>query len=302
MKFDLLEDIETFLERNGYDYFEYVRGCFDIAAKGERFFLIKILNNVDSFQESQARDLKILSKALSASPLIIGKRTRRENLKEDILYERFGIPVLTPETFKSSVNEDYPDRIRTRGGIFGKLDPDGLKKARKENGLTQRELAEKLGVSQKNVSEHEGGSERVNYSVVKLAEREFDEEIKKYVNPFEIDMEEVKQEEIDGKLKSIVSYMESAGFEINYTARAPPELIAKESVTLLSRFGSSEKFIKKWESKLSRFSELSEKPAFMVAKKECKSEEIPVLSKEELNSVSDSKELIKIVREKEENF
>lgn len=302
MKFELVENIKNFLERKGYELFEYLRGCFDLAAKREKLLLLKVLSNIDSFQKSQAQNLKVLSKGLSASPMLLGERTRRENLKKDVVYERFGLPALHPETFKSAVRGDYPHKIRTRGGIFGKLDPERLEESRVGRGLTQEELADRLGVSQKNVSEHEGGLERASYSVVRLAETELERGVKKRINPFDMDLEKVEQEEVNKEVRGIAEFMERAGFEINYTDRAPPEIIAKESSTLLSRVGKTGKVIKKWESSLSEFSKLSETPAFFIMEGDCKSKELPVLSKEELNEIEESKELIKIVKGRAESY
>ncbi len=50
---------------------------------------------------------------------------------------------------------------------FGKL----FKAYRKENGLTQREIAEKLGIAQSNVSDWENDVSRPEYeNLIKLAE------------------------------------------------------------------------------------------------------------------------------------
>lgn len=299
MRFELVEKLKDFLKRKGYRLFEYLRGCFDLAAKREKLLLLKVLSNVDSFQPSQARDLKILSKSLSASPLIIGERTRRKNLEKDVVYERFGLPTLHPETFKSAVEGKFPSKIRTRGGIFGRIDPEALRKIRKEKGLTQEELAGKLSVSQKNISEHERESKRANYSLIKWAEEVLDRKVKERINPFQVELEEGHGGKVKKRVQSIAEYMEKVGFKINYTSRAPPELIAKERTTLLSRFGTDEKILKKWESHLSKFSELSGSPAFLIFEDKYELEKLPVFSKDELQEIEDSKELINMVKEKE---
>ncbi|MFB6217196.1 MAG: transcriptional regulator, partial [Candidatus Aenigmatarchaeota archaeon] len=90
MKFQLVNSVIQFLERKGFDTCEYVGGCFDVAARRDKLLLLKILLNIDSFQRGQARDLKLLSSLLSARPFLVGKRSRRENLEDDAIYERFG--------------------------------------------------------------------------------------------------------------------------------------------------------------------------------------------------------------------
>src|SRR4030042_1217430 len=65
--------------------------CFDIAAKKHVLLLLKTLLNVDSFQQEQAKNLKIVSNNLDAHPMIIGLQTRREKLEPGIVYERYDL-------------------------------------------------------------------------------------------------------------------------------------------------------------------------------------------------------------------
>ncbi|MFP4115915.1 MAG: helix-turn-helix domain-containing protein [Candidatus Aenigmatarchaeota archaeon] len=297
MKVDLIRDLKRFLEERGYDTFEYFRGCFDLAAKREKLLLIKVLGNVDSFKEGQARDLKVLTESLSASAIITGERTRKEKLKEGIIYERFGIPVLHPETLKNTVKGNHPTKFRSRGGTFGKIDPERLKDFRKRKNLTQEELAEKLGVSQKNISEHERYSEKAQYSMIRLGEKVLGEEIKERINPLDQEVNGLVEEKGKPEFKEVGRCMQRTGFKIRYTERAPPQILAEKEVTVLSRFDSDKKRLKRKSEELKKFSSISGSPAFMVAKEKVESK-VPVLLKNELNRIKSSEELLKIIEEK----
>lgn len=65
--------------------------------------LIKILANIDSMSECRAREMTNIAKMLSASPILIGSRTRNSNMEEGIVYERYGVPAVTPETFEIEI-------------------------------------------------------------------------------------------------------------------------------------------------------------------------------------------------------
>lgn len=298
MKTQLINKIKNFLRKAGFDLFEYRRGCFDIVAKRDKLILIKVLTNIDSFQANQARELKILAKTLSAHPIIVGSRTRKNNLEDDMIYERFSLPAITFNTLKSTLKGNYPQKLRKRGGIFGKISPDKLKEARKNKGMTQTELARELGVTQKNISEHEKGLEKIRYPVIKIAENVLDVNIKKDFDPLERNF---KEENIsnasESKKNQIAEHLTNVGFNISYTKRSPPDMIVEEKVTILSSIGGSRKKIKKTAKCLSKFSKISESPAFIVHDKD-DIPELPALSRDDLTHIRDAKELVKIIKEK----
>ena len=128
---ELKQQIKTFLEKNDYATCEY-RGCFDIAAQKNVLLLLKTLLNVDSFQQEQARNLKIISNNLDAHPMIVGIQTRTEKLKPGIVYERYDLPTMSMKTFEDLIcNSIYPKIYRDRGGLYVEIDSDVLKDSRK---------------------------------------------------------------------------------------------------------------------------------------------------------------------------
>lgn len=295
MKFRLVRETVDFLERGGFETCEYIGGCFDVAARRERLLLLKILLNIGSFQRDQARDLKLLSNVLPARPFVIGKKNRRENLREDVIYERFGIPAFTPSTFRSVVCGDYPKKIRTRGGSFGKIDPDKLKEARKEKKMTQSKVAERAGVTQKNISEHEGGLENISLSMLRSLEEMFGEDLSRDIDPFEMELGEVEEE---GKGMTVIDReLRRVGFETVYTSRAPPQFLAKDETVLLSRFEKDEKKVRRFVAPLKDFSEISDSPTFLILEEGEDVQELPVITRDELEEIEDSGEVVEKVKE-----
>lgn len=298
MKRKLIKDIKYFLEKEGFSLFEYRRGCFDIVARRDELILIKVLTNIDSFLPKQAAELKLLSKMLSAKPVIIGSRTRKCNLEDDVMYERFGLPALTVDTLKSTIEGEKPSKLRKRGGMFGKVSPKKLRRARKEKGLTQTELANRLNVSQKNISEHEKGLERIRYPVMESAKNILNQDIEKTFEPFNRNVTHHKENMEKGSRKcKIGERLTKVGFKISYTKRSPPDMIVKEKVSILTSIGQDEKKIKKNVEDLVKFSKISESPAFIVNEK-IESTQLPVISREDIENIEDSEELIKIIDER----
>ncbi|MEM2109184.1 MAG: transcriptional regulator [Candidatus Odinarchaeota archaeon] len=134
--------------------------CFDIVArKNNVAILIKVLIDIDNFQEIQANDLKILSKILFTKPFIMGERTRAGLMEDGVVYQRFNIPAINLRTLHHILKENlWPLVYAKRGGYYVKLNSETLKKIRETRQLSLKDIADLLGVSRKAVYEYERGS------------------------------------------------------------------------------------------------------------------------------------------------
>ena len=295
-KASLVQETIDMLERNDYATCEY-KGCFDIAARKHDLMLLKVLQNVDSFQIDQARNLKIISNNLDAHPLVIGIQTRREKLKRGIVYERLELPTVSLEAFEDLiVNGIYPKIYRDRGGLYVEIDSDLLKEARKKKNLTQRELAEAVGVNKKMIYEHEKKQLRMFLEIAKRIESILDEKLIGIANP-------LKKFEAHGKpqdrLEKIVGRnLRKLGFETDFVKQAPFDVFAKEKVLLISDIEEDRRKMLKRAVNLKDFIYIVKKPALLITEK-TKEEDIlgiPVLQRKELEEFESGKELIKIAK------
>src|SRR6056297_2877811 len=72
---------------------------FDLAARrGDDLLLVKVLGNIDALDGATGEELRRLGTYLDATPVVVGLRTRDEDLKHEVVYFRHGVPVLHPET------------------------------------------------------------------------------------------------------------------------------------------------------------------------------------------------------------
>ena len=290
--FNVKQQVQSFLEQNDYATCEY-RGCFDIAAQKNVLLLLKTLMNVDSFQEEQARNLKIISNNLDAHPMLIGINTRRERLKPGIVYERYDLPTVSLKTFEDLIcNSIYPKIYRDRGGLYVEIDSDVLKDSRKRKGLTQRELAEAVGINKKVIYEHEKKKLRMLLEIAQRLEQILDNKI---IKPTDI----YKSYEEHGQPKNILekkigNNLEKMGFKTDYVKQAPFDLFAKEKALVVSDIEIDRRKMIKNAADLKDFIKVVKKPAVLISER-TKEEEIhgiPVIDKKELEEI-DKKELIK---------
>jgi putative transcriptional regulator len=279
----LRQMIEEMLEENGFNYCEY-SGCFDIAARRDSMLLIKLLTNVDSFQEDQANNLKIMSNSLDAKSLLVGLHTRRETLENNVLYERFEIPTVTPKTLESFLaSNTLPTLYRFRGGVFVEIDPSKLRAAREAEGFSQSELAGKVGITKKSVYEHEKKNIRIDYGNAVKLERVLKTDL----------MMPSHFWQTDGTDHHPKTYFETSisrtfrkmGFETSSVYQSPFNMIAKDSdLLLLSDVEERSRNIEKKIPHIKSFSKISGKSAVVITKDESNFE-IPSLTEEQLSEM-----------------
>jgi len=290
---DVKQQVLSFLERSDYVTCEY-NGCFDIAAKKDVLLLLKTLLNIDSFQEEQSKNLKIISNNLDAHPMLIGLHTNREKLKSGIVYERFEMPTVSLKTFEDLVcNNIFPKIYRDKGGLYVEIDSQILKDSRRRKNLTQRELAEAVGINKKVIYEHEKKHLRMLLTIADRIEQILNNKIIKPIEPF-------KRYEEHGQPKDILEKkvgknLEKLGFKTDFVKQSPLDVFAKEKTLIISDIEMNRRKMMRRAADLKDFINIVKKPALLITEKS-KEEElsgIPVIQRKELEEFESGKELIK---------
>ena len=286
----LVDNVGGILEENGFSYCGY-SGCFDIAARRESLLLLKVLSNVDSFQEEQADNLKILSRDLDAQSMLVGMHTRRESLSDNIIYERFDIPTLTPRTLGRMLRGFLPVLYRSRGGLFVDVEPSQLRKARNDSGMSQAELAVKVGITKKSVYEHESRKMKIIYKNAVRMEKVLKTAI---ISPLEIKPNHAPDFSPRSRFESTISRkFNSIGFETDSVYKTPFNLIAKEKFLLISDVEEHTARAEKNAPYIAEFSRVAKTPAIIVTKEEINGD-VPSIRPGELGELS-ANEIRKII-------
>ncbi|MFP8952551.1 transcriptional regulator [Natrialbaceae archaeon A-arb3/5] len=208
---------------------------FDIAARrGEDLILVKILGNIDAFNEATGHEMRRLGTYLEATPLVIGLRSRDEDLKPDVVYFRHGVPVFSPDTAYNLFIEGVPPLIYAApGGLYVNIDGDLLADEREDRDWSLGQLASELGVSRRTVSKYEDG---MNASVeVAMALQElFDAPLTSPVDVLEgaDDVHETEatpdDPEADPDDEQVVTVLTRAGYRVHPTVRSPFKAVSRD--------------------------------------------------------------------------
>jgi len=159
---EILSTTEYILEKAGFQLSKRCSSrysCFDLAAhKHKQLILLKICADIGNSCLNDAAELQKISGCFSATPLIIGEKTRKRLLKHDTVYTRYDICVITPETLQDMVLKGTHPLVEAGpGGYYIKLHGDLIKKRRQELGLSVGKLAEMVGISRRTLYGYERG-------------------------------------------------------------------------------------------------------------------------------------------------
>mgnify|MGYP000495351160 FL=1 len=208
---------------------------FDLAARrGDDLLLVKILANVDSLDAETGVEMRRLGSYLSATPLVIGLRTRDEDLKPEVVYFRHGVPAINPDTAFDLFVEDVPPLIYAApGGLYVNIDGDLLADEREERGWSLGRLATELGVSRRTVSKYEDGMNASIEVAIKLEEL-FDQP---FSDPVDVltGAEGVRDADptpddpaVDPDEDHVLAVLARVGFTVHPTHRAPFTAVSED--------------------------------------------------------------------------
>jgi putative transcriptional regulator len=208
---------------------------FDIAARrGEDILLLKILANIDAFDGRTGAEMRRLGQYLNATPLVVGLRTRDEDLEPGVVYFRHGVPVFSPDTALDLFVEEVPPLIYAApGGLYVNIDSEVLEDAREDRGWSLGQLAQELGVSRRTVSKYEDGMD-ASVEVAAQLEEMFEKPLTSPVDVLDEDESVNDAEdppdapEPSPEDEAVVTVLTRVGYEVHPTERAPFKTVSED--------------------------------------------------------------------------
>ncbi|WP_456421179.1 transcriptional regulator [Thermococcus sp.] len=302
----LIKTVEAILKSAGYKTarLEFRGSCFDIVASRLVLLLfLKVVANIDTVTEEQAEDLKRLAKFFNASPLIVGLRSKNAELDEGVVYERFGIYALRPETlYDVLANNELPAIFAERGGLYVRINGQLLKELRERHGYSVNELAQLLGVSRKTLLNYERGEQAVSLEVAIRLEELFDEALAEPIDVLNARVEAKLDVKPESPLeKEVFERLKHLGFGLVKVRKAPFNAVSKgDSFRILT--GIDEKKTRSTVKRAEMVAEvgriINSDGVFILEKTRTEViKEVPIIPKESLREIKDADELIKMIEE-----
>jgi len=306
----LINEIRDLLAKTGFYLSDKAntRGMsFDIIARRDQnLLLIKVLANVDAFTETNAGEIKLIARTLDGSPILVGQRSGGGRLEEGVIYSRFGVPILSKETFVDFFAEGVPPFVFSApGGLYVRLDGDLLRQLRDTKNISLGTLAEVAGVSRRAVQMYlEGMSATIDIAL--RLEEFFGEPLVVPVDPFAYtkDLEQalVSWNEFDAFEKSVFQKLENLGFEVLPTLRCPFEALTSDREAIyLTGVRAKNENVEEKVAMVSNISKVAERDSVIFVEKSRVRMSIrgtAIINKDELRKIKEREEIQDLIEER----
>lgn len=329
----LLEKIDSLLKNANFETFlldnftdKKNKFCFDLLVKkNDNIFSVKIFPNIDNLNADIIDNIKSLSLLLKSKPILIGIRNRYQELEDNTIYIREGLPFITLTTLKNIINKDlYPYILARRGGGIMFLNGNVMKLLREKHSISRKELSELLGVTKRTVCAYENESMRPSEKIAnKISDILNNQAIFRKINlfdwnfKFEIDQKESRedidlnpfeshlQEVLDDIGISSYWYKKSTiPFKLSLYSNIPDEKDESNFYPLFSGVSEENKKISELSFKcLKMFTELFHANSLFIVNNDIKIPDslkkikIPIVRIRKLEKVDDEAEFIDLIQE-----
>lgn len=298
-KAKLLNEVLKILNLNGFRTLIF-GGCSDVLGKNGRSLLIKVLVNIDGLSKEDAKNMKIVSQFFSAYSLTVSVKSNYGMLSENIIYSRFGIPVMTPHSFETIIkNEWLPSILAIKGKHIVEIDADLLKKEREDMKLSLEILSKKLKVSKKCLYEIENERVRPTEETVEKLEEFFGVQLKKPYELKSISVSETINPQTPLQRKICFKFKE---IEIDHSCLTslPFEIIGRKRKTLITGLSENEEKLESKTKIFNEFSSFANTTSVFITKRSKKEnlDGIPIILDSEIDEVDSYRDFSGLIRER----
>jgi len=173
---EALQDAEAALHQAGFQVSQRCvsrASCFDFAARDEeRLVFAKVLRDIREASRGVAVAIKTISRCFSGASVFISDVSNEDSLRDDTVYSRYGVHVVTLKTFKDAVSRGHFPLVKaSRGGYSVGMNGDKIRERRHELGLSIGKLAAMVGISRRTLYGYERDMTRASVSSAYKLER-----------------------------------------------------------------------------------------------------------------------------------
>ena len=270
-----------------------------IAKKGDTLVIIKVVSHIDSVTADIAWDLNLIARYLQATPLIVGERARDAELERGVVYIRYGLFALSPETLYDYFAEGLSPMVyASPGGLYVKIKGDLLREVRERSRMSLGDLASHLGVSRRTISKYESGMGTTLDVAIRLEEL-FSAPLVETIELVGYHSPEPGNPPQSATGDAFVD-LERMGMEIHAMRQAPFQALALfDRHTILTAYGTTQKIVKR-ASLIGNISQITKTFAMCVVtdyKKQKKIGKTLLIGEEHLHTLEDGSELIDMINE-----
>jgi putative transcriptional regulator len=307
---EALQDAEAALHQAGFRVSRRCisRGsCFDFAARDEeRLIFAKVLPDIREVSQGVAAAIKTVSRCFSCASVFVSDRNSEDSLRDDTVYSRYGVHVVTLKTLKDIVFRGrFPLVKASRGGYSVGMDGGKIRERRRELGLSVGKLAAMVGVSRRTLYGYERDMTRVSVSTAYELEKILGAPLVETIDIFEASSKDPAASSSTPKgwasagsrlLQSILSKLTQFGFKVLPTDRAPfdfaAECASEKFAVIGGLFERNERFLRERVSEILSLSGIvGARPLLLCRERMAAMEDVGFVNYDELANMKDREEL-----------
>ncbi|MCC6020343.1 MAG: helix-turn-helix domain-containing protein [Thermoproteaceae archaeon] len=148
-----------------------------VARFGNKKFLLKVSQDAERVSSSAVRDIKLIGSCTKTPSALIVSRVKGQVLQRGIVYIRGGAFFMSLSTFIDMLDGKEPVFKLSRGTVTAAVNGKRLRERRIEEGLSLKNLAEKLGVTRETVYRYEREEVEVPAKIAKRLAALFGEDV-----------------------------------------------------------------------------------------------------------------------------
>ncbi len=220
----LLDSVLTILGKYSFriEKLDYPRNMkkrsIDIVAAGtNKKLLIKIISSIDDIHYREAQELYGISYTLDIPSVIVSELFNRNPMEDYVLYDRHGLPAITPQTLESILSGREEVYVYyKRGEFYVNINREKLRELREEKRMSLGDIALALGVTRKAVYDYERGKMDINIDKAEKLVHLLGEEILEPIDVFRTPREGVENQPDHITEARIISEALEKGYRITH--------------------------------------------------------------------------------------
>ncbi|MDG6221419.1 MAG: helix-turn-helix domain-containing protein, partial [Candidatus Thermoplasmatota archaeon] len=242
-------------------------------------------------------------------PMLIGLHSGAGPLEDEVMYSRFDVPLVTPNTFHDYIVEEIPPLVfAAPGGYYVHLNGEMLHRIREERSISLGDVANAAGVSRRTIQLYEEGERGALVEVAVRIEEYLDYPLIQPVNPlrssYELDItghvDAIRG--IEKMFQEAFAHLVEAGCHVVPTQKSPFETVVEERMDiLLTGVGKYDRTLIKKAHVIGDVSGVVERESLIVVDRRTRKDNIdgtPIIDISEILRKGNLEELLELIRER----
>jgi putative transcriptional regulator len=280
---------------------------FDLVCRrDEQLIVVGVTLNVSTFSRAQSREMKLVAQMIGGVPLLVSTHRDKAPLYTGIVYLRFGITTVSPETLGEYLIEGVPPLVFSApGGYYVRLEGSKLNGMRNGMGHSLGDLASALGVSRRTIQMYEEGM-CARLDVALRLEEMYKDAFVCPIDPFSASSEAKSArediEEMEEISNEVFARLDGMGFKVIPFSHCPFDAVVCRQKGFFAGLEEGSLDLRSKARTMSSLARLSDYRSVLFVSERggrCNLEGTPIVGKPELKRMRDPEDMLDLIEDRQ---